>query len=82
MIDTRWHDEALCAQTDPELFFPPQGGGVLQMAQARAVCAACPVRLPCLEHGVAHGERGVWGGTTDRQRQAIRRARDTRRAAA
>jgi WhiB family redox-sensing transcriptional regulator len=63
--------DALCAQVDPELFFPEQGE---PSRPARRVCAACPVRRPCLEWAVATGQRyGVWGGLSDRERKRWRR---------
>ncbi|MEU2111857.1 WhiB family transcriptional regulator [Streptomyces sp. NPDC019507] len=72
-----WHDDALCAQTDPDAFFPEVG---TTSAVAKRVCMGCPVRRECLEHAVTHGENvGVWGGTTPNQRKAIRRARDERK---
>ena len=45
-------------------------------AEAKAICADCPVRQACLEHALAHREReGVWGGTTERERRRIVRQR-------
>jgi WhiB family redox-sensing transcriptional regulator len=73
-----WRAHGLCAQTDPEAFYPEKGGST---ADAKRVCLACEVRLECLEYAIEHGEPGVWGGTSERQRRAIRRARDTRNAA-
>jgi WhiB family redox-sensing transcriptional regulator len=59
----------LCAQTDPEVFFPEKGGSV---REAKAVCAGCPVRTPCLEYALAHDERfGVWGGLSERERRRL-----------
>lgn len=46
-----------------------------QMAEAQAVCDSCPVVDGCLEHAVVWSEFGFWGGTTERQRKAIRRRR-------
>ena len=64
-----WWFAGLCAQTDPELFFPEKGGSV---REAKAVCAGCPVRAQCLEHALAHGERfGVWGGLSERERRRL-----------
>ncbi|MFC5066356.1 WhiB family transcriptional regulator, partial [Actinomycetospora atypica] len=55
-----WQQRALCAQTDPDAFFPEQGAST---AEAKAVCARCPVTAECLEHVLAHDERfGVWAG--------------------
>jgi WhiB family transcriptional regulator, redox-sensing transcriptional regulator len=68
-----WTDGALCAQVDPELFFPDKGGS---SKRAKAVCMACPVRMSCLDGAVERFERfGVWGGLTDRELRAERRRR-------
>jgi len=65
-----WWFAGLCAQTDPELFFPEKGGSV---REAKAVCAGCPVRVQCLEYALAHDERfGVWGGTSERERRRLK----------
>lgn len=69
-----WTASALCAQTDPELWFPDKGGN---SGRARAICSACPVKAECLEYSLeAHpAPVGVWGGTTEKQRHAIRMGR-------
>jgi len=38
---------------------------------AKAVCGACRVRDECLAFAIKHNERGVWGGTTERERKAL-----------
>ena len=39
-------------------------------------CAGCPVRQQCLEYALADPSLvGLWGGTTERERRTIRRAR-------
>jgi WhiB family redox-sensing transcriptional regulator len=65
-----WHAEALCAETDPDVFFPEIGGSP---RQAKSVCAQCPVRLPCLQWALDQPDPvyGVWGGTTERERRAM-----------
>ncbi|WP_372460559.1 WhiB family transcriptional regulator [Actinomycetospora soli] len=65
-----WHRDALCAQADPEAFFPEKGGSP---AEAKQVCRRCPVREQCLADAIAHDERfGVWGGVgTRKQRQTL-----------
>lgn len=66
-----WRLLGLCAQTDPEAFFPDQGGSV---REAKAVCARCEVRAQCLAYALEHDERfGVWGGLSERERRALRR---------
>jgi WhiB family redox-sensing transcriptional regulator len=65
-----WQDDALCAQTDPELFFPEKGGTT---APAKRVCRACPVRPECLEWALDADERfGVLGGLSPRERRRLR----------
>jgi len=58
---------ALCAQTDPEAFFPEKGGST---RQAKIICRRCEVRQECLAYALAAGEQyGVWGGLSDRERR-------------
>lgn len=66
-----WQGSALCAQTDPELFFPEKGGSV---REAKRTCLACPVRVECLDYALSNGDTfGIWGGLTDRERRKLRR---------
>ncbi|ALB04451.1 transcription factor WhiB [Kocuria palustris] len=67
-----WQTDALCAQTDPEAFFPEKGGST---RDAKRVCSACPVRDECLDYAMAHDEKfGIWGGLSERERRRLRRA--------
>ena len=64
---SHWTERALCAQIDPDLWFPePTGLGPLMARQARAVCARCPVQAECLDAGA--GSMGIWGGRTGKER--------------
>jgi WhiB family redox-sensing transcriptional regulator len=66
-----WQDSALCAQTDPEAFFPEKGGST---REAKKVCRACEVRAECLEYALEHDERfGIWGGLSERERRRLKR---------
>lgn len=66
-----WQSDALCAQTDPEAFFPEKGGST---RDAKKVCAACNVRAECLEYALANDERfGIWGGLSERERRRLRK---------
>lgn len=76
-----WQERALCAQTDPESFFPEKGGST---REAKKVCLACEVRSECLEYALSNDERfGIWGGLSERERHAaeegggLRTARST-----
>jgi WhiB family transcriptional regulator, redox-sensing transcriptional regulator len=66
-----WQDRALCAQTDPEAFFPEKGGST---REAKKVCRGCEVRADCLEYALDHDERfGIWGGLSERERRRLKR---------
>ncbi len=67
-----WQERALCAETDPEAFFPEKGGST---REAKKVCLSCEVRSECLEYALTHDERfGIWGGLSERERRRLRRA--------
>lgn len=64
----------LCAQTDPEAFFPNKGQ---PSKQAKQICQGCDVRAECLAYALARDERfGVWGGLSERERRRLRRDQD------
>lgn len=72
-----WQARAACRTSDPELFFPIAAEHPHQQTTAaKAVCRSCPVTDQCLGYALSHGERGIWGGTTERERDTlIRNAR-------
>ena len=66
-----WQADALCAQTDPEAFFPEKGGST---RDAKKVCGSCPVKQQCLEYALSNDERfGIWGGMSERERRRLRK---------
>ena len=66
-----WQERALCAQTDPEAFFPEKGGST---REAKKVCLTCDVRVECLEYALANDERfGIWGGLSERERRKLKK---------
>ncbi|GAA2422949.1 WhiB family transcriptional regulator [Streptomyces glaucus] len=70
--DLDWQEEALCAQTGSDFFFPEPGSSV---REAKRICALCPIRSACLEYALDHDERfGVWGGLSEKERLELRRA--------
>ncbi|MEV8523212.1 WhiB family transcriptional regulator [Streptomyces sp. NPDC052000] len=71
-MNYEWMDSAICAQADPEVWFPEGGGNY---RAARAICGSCPVQRECAEHaarlegGAAHpGRHGAWAGAAPRAR--------------
>ena len=66
-----WQDDALCAQVDADMFFPPRGDNGLN---AKAVCELCPVKVQCAQFAADNNEPyGVWGGITEYERRRRKR---------
>lgn len=78
-----WRSSAACRTEDPDLFFPigTSGPALMQTEQAKAVCRRCPVREQCLEWALETGQSiGVWGGTSETERRALKRRIAARRS--
>lgn len=76
--DRNWRDRAACRTVDPELFQPSTESGPghdVQVAEAKAVCASCPVRRTCLEFALAALPHGIAGGLTETERARLRSGR-------
>ena len=72
-LDTGWMAQGNCADKSPSTFFPSDGVGV---EAARRVCEGCPVKGQCLEYALDNRiDHGVWGGTSERERRRILKAR-------
>jgi len=70
-----WRAAGACLHADPDLFFPisDQGRAAVQIAKAKAICASCPVRRPCLDFAMANEPAyGIWGGATLKERERVR----------
>lgn len=75
--EARWRPRAACLGADTELFMPwgreGSPGFDRQVAQARQVCAGCPVRWDCLTDALDVGDdHAIRGGTTPGQRRVLR----------
>lgn len=71
MPEPLWRRGALCAQVDPDLFYPDKG---MPAEPAKRICRNCDVRQQCLDYALANLERhGVWGGTSPAERLLILR---------
>lgn len=70
----RWQTSAACRGIDPDLFFPDRGEST---KEAKAIClGGCAVLNECLEFALENTHMpGILGGTSERQRRFIRRAR-------
>lgn len=69
-LNDDWMKEARCADSDPDLFFPEQGGNPPTLA--RAICAMCPVKQECLDFSLREGMAyGIWGGHPERERRKM-----------
>ncbi len=73
-----WAEQALCAQADPDLWYPQHPALI---TRAKRICNACPVRRQCLDYALTGADTwrgittGIWGGTTPRERNRLRQAR-------
>jgi WhiB family redox-sensing transcriptional regulator len=61
---------------DPEWYFPDKGQNAPEYQQVKALCSTCVFVEPCLEYALHVKVMGVWGGTTEVERKAIRRKRN------
>ncbi len=66
--------ERACLGIPDNIFFPDPGENALA-AQAQQICHTCPIVDACREWAIYNHEQGIWGGTTDRDRETIRRDR-------
>ena len=65
----QWRESAMCAQTDPEVFFPENRGNP---TEAKKICLQCEVRAECLNYALKANERyGVWGGLSTKERNRL-----------
>jgi WhiB family redox-sensing transcriptional regulator len=75
--------EPICAQTDPEAFFPQgkpgnQSESYYNEKAAKALCSTCPYKVECLLYALTHDEIGIWGGTTAGGRRLIKKQASAR----
>lgn len=70
--DLVWQDYGACREIGTEVFFPdydnPQPS---EIAAAKAICALCIVTKQCLDLALATEAKGIWAGTSEKQRRAM-----------
>lgn len=72
-----WRDDAACRGKATANFDPwdPPGTAYNVPRDAQRFCDGCAVRVECLADSFHHDDQGVRGGTTMRQRKAMKRPR-------
>ena len=86
-IPGRWAEWALCAEADPDAWFPDRNQRELTQL-AKRICARYAVQAQCLDYALpgAYAWRGmsngIWAGTTPKERAARRWQRPQKAAAA
>jgi WhiB family redox-sensing transcriptional regulator len=77
-LNVEWRKAALCAQVDPEIFFPEIGSSYGSQ-QAKKLCGSCDVKQQCLDYALENRERyGVWGGASPGDRYRMLRRSNPR----
>jgi len=72
-----WQQRAACRGPQSRFFHPPanyeyKADKLDRHRQAKAICASCPVIQDCLLFALQNKEkRGIWGGATEDERQAM-----------
>ena len=76
-VEEVWQHKAACRGPHTSLFFPPshferKDDKEAREAQAKSICAACPVRKPCLAYALRIREpHGIWGGLNEVERRTL-----------
>ena len=72
-----WQLKAACRGPQSVVFFPPahferKEEKEAREAQAKAICATCSVRQPCLDYAIRIREpHGIWGGLNEVERKQL-----------
>jgi WhiB family redox-sensing transcriptional regulator len=72
-----WQRQAACRGPESALFYPPatpepRPERDSRERRAKAICATCPVRTPCLDFALEIREpHGIWGGLNESERRAL-----------
>jgi WhiB family redox-sensing transcriptional regulator len=75
--DELWQIKAACRGPQAAVFFPPsyferKDEKLERETRAKAICAQCVVREPCLEFALSIREpHGIWGGLNELERKSL-----------
>jgi WhiB family transcriptional regulator, redox-sensing transcriptional regulator len=76
-VDDLWQAKAACRGPQAAVFFPPttferKDEKEGRETRAKAICATCSVRQPCLEYALRIREpHGIWGGLNEVERKQV-----------
>ena len=76
-VDDSWQQRAACRGSQAEDFYPPPWAErrrerLDRERAAKAICATCPVRGPCLDYALSTREpHGIWGGHNELERKQL-----------
>lgn len=76
-VEDLWQEKAACRGPQAAVFFPPstferKDEKEAREVRAKAICATCSVRKPCLEFAVKIREpHGIWGGLNEVERKQL-----------
>lgn len=75
-VPGEWARQGRCRSVPASVFFPERSDAT-SVAEARRLCVGCPVREECLEYALAapYALQGIWAGTSQKQRSAMRAER-------
>jgi hypothetical protein len=73
-----FNNPALCAEVDPEIWFPEEGGNSKYKTPAaeyaKQLCKACPAMQECRDYAIKYtGLYGIWGGLDPSERRDIQK---------
>jgi predicted RecB family nuclease len=66
-------DQPACANVETEIAPNKVVSKYVNLATAKQICASCPLTFQCLEYALKNVEIGIWGGTTESQRESLRK---------
>jgi WhiB family transcriptional regulator, redox-sensing transcriptional regulator len=70
-LTDKWKNQGNCRNSALDFYAIDD----LSIRAAKEVCRNCPVKAQCLQTAVRDAEEGVWGGTSERDRRAMKRGR-------
>jgi WhiB family redox-sensing transcriptional regulator len=66
--------DARCREIGIELFFEDdETGKFVDVRKSKGLCSGCPIVSTCLEWALHHEKYGIWGGTTPKERDEMRK---------